>query len=167
MNRTCEKHVVATCAALIVVGLVLLAPSRAAACPFCSAVSLTLSEEIASNDVAVVARLIERPANSDPSDPAGGTARFEIVDVLKGADLLGDSKQIDALYFGSDAKDTLFYILGTEPPNFNWTTPVALSDRAVEYVRRLPELPEKGPDRLAFFQEYFEDAEEMLARNLV
>ena len=144
MKRTHGTRGAAPLAALIATGLVLLVSNRAAACPFCSAVSLTLSEEIASNDVALVARLVERPGPSDPSNPAGDTARFEIVDVLKGADLLGDTKQIDVLYFGQDRKGKLFYILGTEPPNFNWTTPVALSDRAVDYIRKLPDLPEKG-----------------------
>ena len=166
MKRVREIRIWPAAASLLAaIGLLFCLPGGAAACPFCSAVSLTLSEEIAANDVAVVARLIELPAHNDPADPSGSTARFEIVDVLKGGDLLGTAKQMDVLYFGQEKKGTLFYIVGTEPPNFNWTTPVRLSERAVKYIRKLPELPEKGADRLAFFQEYFEDAEEMLARD--
>ena len=62
------------------------------ACPFCSAVSLTFSEEIANSQVAVIATLVESPpkgaaAGGDPLDVA--KAKFEIVKVLKGDDALG------------------------------------------------------------------------------
>ena len=35
---------------------------QASACPFCSAAQTTLSEDIKSNDVAVICKLVNRPA---------------------------------------------------------------------------------------------------------
>ncbi len=40
-----------------------------------------------------------------------------------------------------------------------------VSDRAVEYLRQLDSLPEKGPERLAFFQDYLQDPEQVLSRD--
>ena len=40
-----------------------------------------------------------------------------------------------------------------------------LSPRADAYLRKLPGLPAQGADRLAFFQDHFEDEDEMLARD--
>jgi hypothetical protein len=72
----------ATTAALAVVS------TRAVACPFCSAVSLSFSEEINNSQIAAIVKLTEAPPPSD--DPAGSLdvakAKFEIVKVLKGAD---------------------------------------------------------------------------------
>lgn len=139
-----------------------------AACPFCSAVSMTLSEEIKSNDVAVIARLVSRPKSA--ASAAAGTipleankCQFEVVEVLKGQTILGDNRKIDVLYFGDQPLGTSFLIFGVDPSNIGWSTPTALSDRAVKYVAELPKLPESGADRLAFFQEFFEDEDALLA----
>ena len=136
----------------------------AIACPFCTAQSLTLSEEINANEVAVLARLDELPSG-DVADPVGAKAKFQIVEVLKGDAHVRPGQQIEVLYFGQDETGTMCYLIGNDVPNINWSTPIALSQRAVDYIRRLPKLPESGPDRLAFFQEYFEDSEELLARD--
>ncbi len=69
------------------------------------------------------------------------------------------------LYFGQQPKGTKFLILGIDPPEIAWNAPVPLTERAVEYVGKLLALPEKGADRLAFFQDYLEDKDELLARD--
>jgi hypothetical protein len=138
---------------------------RSLACPFCSGVSITLGEEMKAASAAVIARLVEGPQEAAAADPAHNLAKFEIVQVLKGKEILGDQQQIEVIYFGQDEKDKPFLIMGVDSPQVVWNTPIALTERGSQYVARLPELPESGPDRLAYFQEYFEDAEEMLARD--
>jgi hypothetical protein len=142
------------------------------ACPFCSAVSQTFTEEINTVNVAVIAKLVQAPPapKSDAEQPVGALpevakSKFEIVEVLKGADALGKTKTIEVLYFGQQPKDTMFLVLGIEPPQISWNAPVPLSDRAVKYVSKLLTVPEKGPDRLAYFQQYLEDPDELLARD--
>jgi hypothetical protein len=142
------------------------------ACEFCSAVSLTLSEEIQQADVAVLARLIEVPPKPQPGSSELRKARFQVTDVLKGAGHLpggsGSATQpvvIQALYFGSAEPGKMFFLLATEPPQLNWGTPIPLTDRAVAYIKKLPTLPAQGPDRLVFFQEHFEDPDDLLARD--
>ncbi|MCG8585032.1 MAG: hypothetical protein MI757_10000, partial [Pirellulales bacterium] len=126
-------------------------------------------EEMKQSDAAVLARLVERAEL--PKDPTASAvpgavdSKFEIVDVLKGRKLLGDNRELKAVYFGKDPIGTQFLIMGVEPPALKWSAPIKLSDRGVEYVRRSTKLPEKGPDRLAFFQDYLNDKDAVLAQD--
>ncbi len=156
---------------LLVVGTALLAvaamPGPVAACPFCSAVSLTFSEEMDASDAVVIATLLAKP---DEADTATSTtpdtmSTFEVLRVIKGEEHIKAGERFQALYFGSDPDDTHFLLMATEPPTLNWSTPIAVTPRAEEYMQALPGLPESGADRLAFFQEYFEDPEDLLARD--
>jgi hypothetical protein len=148
---------------------------EARACPFCSAVSLTFAQEIAQSQAAVIARLVEPPAAAALSPRAEGPlpkAKFTVVEVLKGAELIAeagltgaDAKPIETIMLEEKPVGTLFLLLGVEPPELVWSSPIKVSDRAVAYIKQLPALPEKGPDRLAFFQEHLEDEDDSLARD--
>ena len=150
---------------------VLLTAVPALACPFCSAVSQTFSQEIDSSEVAVFAKLVklpERPIQSAVEvdfNAAPAKATFEVTDVLKGESLLPTKKEIEVLYFGEAPVGTEFLVMGIEPPAVVWSTPIEMTPRSREYVGKLMKLPKEGHERLAFFQDYLEDKEEMLARD--
>ncbi len=169
-------------ASLLVVLAILGTVAPALACPFCSAVALTFTEEINNNDVAVIARLIDPPMPPEPGSTKLYRARFECWYALKGANLLdptglaqGEEKQgvfhfsrrpvVKVLYFGDKPKGTLFLLFGSEPPKINWATPIPLSKKAVDYLLRLPSLPESGAKRLAFFYKYLECGDSLLERD--
>jgi hypothetical protein len=161
----------------LVLGFVLVAAAagRATACPFCSAVSLTFAQEIAQSQAAVIARLVEPPTEGSLAPRADGPlpkARFAVVEVLKGADLVAeaghdgpDGTLIETIMLERKPVGGLHLLMAVEPPKLVWSTPIAVSDRAVAYIKRLGTLPEKGPDRLAFFQQHLEDEDEVLARD--
>ena len=150
-------------------------PARVEACPFCSAVSLTFAQEIAQSQAAVIARLVEPPAAGSLSPRAEGPlpkGKFEVVEVLKGAPLVeeagltgGSAKSIETIMLEEKPVGSLFLLMGVEPPNLVWSSPIQLSDKAVAYIKKLGDLPEKGADRLAFFMKHFEDPDETLARD--
>ena len=147
----------------------------ARACPFCSAVSLTFAQEIAQSQAAVVARLVEPPPAGALQPRADGPlpkGKFEVVEVLKGADLVAvaghagpDATPIETIMLEEKPVGTLYLLMGVEPPALVWSSPIRVSDRAVDYLRALATLPEKGADRLAFFQQHLEDEDETLARD--
>lgn len=151
------------------------AVSAVEACPFCSATSQTLSEELASAKVAVIARLSQAasPSETGAADPTTGLAKFEVVEILRGAVKFPDLKELEVVYFGENEADKLFLINGIDsglPPTdasqaADWTTPLPLSARGVEYVKQLATLPQQGTERLAFFLQYFEDADPLLAQD--
>ncbi len=119
-------------------------------------------------DVVVLARLLRAPppppADGEDPDAPLPKALFRVEKVLKGETLLPDSRDLELLYFGEGDTSKTYLTMATDPPNLMWSTPVALSDRAREYVLQLPGLP-KDAQRLEFFQEYLEDEDEMLARD--
>jgi hypothetical protein len=146
-------------------------PAGAAACPLCPAVSQTFSEEINASAVAVVARLVKLP----PPPPAGGAldptlppakAQFELVSVLKGQDVAGSLQKFEAVYFGEGPVGGRFLLMGIDPPQISWSAPVAINERIEDYLTKALALPKEGPERMRFFLDFFEDRDEMLARDV-
>ena len=148
-------------------------PPAALACPFCSAVSQTLTQEIAGSDVVVIARLIKLPSEDeqtlDLDDPDSGTAQFEVLEIIRGDDLAGGppaiGSTIKVVYFGSSNQKKNFLISGIAAKRIDWTTPLPLSDRGIEYIKTLSTLPEEGAERLAHFLNYLEDEDPLLAQD--
>lgn len=150
-------------------------PRQSFSCPFCSAVSLTFSQEIEQSQVAVIAKLVKRPAPGSLAPRAEGPlpkGSFEVVETLKGADLLEAAghrgrgeKPIETIFLDEKPVGSLFLLLAVEPPELVWSSPIAITEKAVGYLKKLASLPASGPDRLAFFQKHLEDPDEVLARD--
>jgi hypothetical protein len=170
-------------------------PPAVLACPFCNAVSLTFSEEMNSNDVAVIARLMgpadpekkpdqttpaagtpdgTPPAGADPQNRSQFTSpetainlSYSIFQVehVLKGSAMKPKQQFKALYFGKQPPGTYFLLMGNDPPKLNWGTPIPLTKRSVEYMLALPKLPTSGAERLAFFMKHLEDEEELLKRD--
>jgi len=140
--------------------------SQALACPFCGSVQSTLAQDIKGSDVAVIARLIALPKPTESKDGelnvATPMAKFEIQEVLKGAETYGSVKVIEAPFFDEKPLGGEYLILGTEQSGLAWAPPYALSPRSRKYVSEIVKLPASGTERLAYFQNYFEDSEDLL-----
>lgn len=147
----------------------------ARACPFCVVESQTLTEEIASSDAVVIARLIKEaaPVSGGPDDlgefgvvdPETGKARFRIEKILLGDELLVGVEEIQAVFFGEPGASERFFIRGVGVKDIEWNIPMPVSDVAVSYIDQLETLPESGPERLAFFLKYLEHEDPLLARD--
>jgi hypothetical protein len=155
----------ATLLASLTIGLVLLASGSAWACPFCSAVSQTFSEEIGTMDVAVIAKLIKVPPPTEKAGDEIMKATFEIAQVIKGDGLVKAGEKFDTLYFGDGTTGKSFLVMGISPPKIMWSTPLPLTERAIKYLGQIIGLPKEGTERLVFFQNHLEDEDEMLARD--
>jgi hypothetical protein len=142
------------------------------ACPFCTAESQTLSEETQTADVVVLAKLLKEAEETEDADralgeydPNAGAATFEVIEVLRGGDVLAGAKEIQAVYFGDFDRERVFLISGVSTERVDWMTPLPLSPASVDYVRKLGEIPATGAERLAFFQEYLENDDPLLAQD--
>lgn len=165
MNRTLRALM------LLAVCLLLVARSSLPACPFCSAMTETLREQIDNMDAVVIARLTEAdPVEADAAAPGGKTSltgKFTLVKVLKGESLLQGATTVRTIFVG-DPKQNIgaeCMLLGVGPTKLMWSAPTFLSQRTREYLLKLTSLPADEPARLAFFETYLEDAEDMLARD--
>ena len=137
--------------------------SASMACPFCSAIALTFSEQLGSNDIAVVAKLIEIPPVNDDPNADFPKAKFEITQVLKGDKFVATKMEFKTQLVGSYDVGEKFLVMGVDPPMVAWTTPMKASGRVFNYLEKIQTLPESGSERLTFFQNYFEDEESVLA----
>lgn len=150
------------------------------ACPFCSAVSQTLTQEIEGADISVIARLVslpeevdldsDAPVELDLDDPDSGTAEFEVIEVIRrpdsgSVDLPEVGSKIKVVYFGSNEQKKDFLINGLVGSRLDWTTPLPLTERGIKYIKTLGTLPEKGAERLAFFLNHLEDEDPLLAQD--
>ena len=153
---------------LVLVLAILQLATSAYACPFCSAVSQTFSEEIKMMDVVALTKLKSRARTEaiDLTDPQEEVPKsvFEITKVIKGHDYIKVGDTFETIYFGEAKKDRAFLAMGTDAPNVVWSSPLILTDRAKTYLTKLGDVP-KGRERLAFFQDFLEDEDEMLARD--
>ena len=129
-------------------------------CPFCSAASQTLRQEILSMDAAAIGRL-----ETDGRTDVDGSAAFRIEKVLLGGKLIKVDQEIEASYFGSGKSAKKFLLLGVDPTKLLWSSPLPLSADAERYVEAIQKLPESQVERLEFFQKYFEHADSLLARD--
>lgn len=139
------------------------------ACPFCSAEGKTLTQEIDEMDVVVIARLEVPPPPPITDDKAAQDvpkAKFKIVDVVKGKELVKKDQLVEAIYFGDPTKGKTFMIRAMGlAGGLQWSTPLGLNERSSEFVKMLPKIPKSGPDRLTFFQDYLEDADNLMTRD--
>lgn len=154
---------------LAAIGLVGPLAAMGTACPFCSATAQTFSEEIGTMDVVVIARLVAGAPKKEKGEDGFGSdlpkAKFEVVRIVKGEGLAKPKETIETLYFGDAKLGAAFLVMGIDPPNVMWSTPLPLSDRAQDYLGKIIKLPREGVERYTFFQNYLEDQDEMLARD--
>ena len=86
---------------LVIVGLCVFIGQQAiamATCPFCSAVALTFSEQIEQQEVAVVAKLTEKPKPPETDTFNFPDGKFEIVGVLKGKKLVDTGMTLSLIH---------------------------------------------------------------------
>ena len=131
--------------------------SKALACPFCTSVAMTFTDQLSGQDVVVAAKLVELPELPEKPGSDLPRATFEITNVLKGKQFVDVGMEFKALLVGRYKPGKEFLVMGVDPPSIVWTTPIKASDRLIQYLEDIQTLPESGADRLAFFQDYFED----------
>lgn len=134
--------------------------SECVACPFCSAASQTLRQESLSMDAVAIASLV-----SDGRLDIDGNATFVVERILRGDSLLQKGQKVEASYFGPGKTEKKFLLLGVDPRNLVWSSPLPLTEEAVKYVEAIQNLPEDPIARLEFYQQHFEHPDSLLARD--
>ena len=118
---------------------------------------MTFTDQLSGQDVVVAAKLVEVPELPETPGEDLPKATFEITKVLKGQKSVDAGMTFKALLVGRYKPGKEFLVMGVDPPTIVWTTPIKASKRLIKYLEDIQSLPESGADRLAFFQEYFED----------
>jgi len=133
------------------------------ACPFCSAVKQTLRQEMETMDAVAIGQLVIDPTAK--SNEIDGEAKFTVLKVLKGDKLIATDQVIQATYFGAASSDKKFLLLGVDPAQLLWSSPLPLSPEAQAYVEAIPGLPADSVERLKFYLKHLEHPDSLLARD--
>lgn len=129
------------------------------ACPFCTAVSQTLRQEMKQMDVVGIALRVAAESDS--------VSTFEIGQILKGEDLVTEKQQVDINFFGQADQKQKFLVMAIDPPDLLWSSPLALSEKAIEYIGHVRQLPEDNAQkRLEFFLQHLNDPDPVLSRDV-
>lgn len=146
---------------LLIAGLWLLfsAHLQAANCPFCSAVAQTLRQEINQMDVAVIASFVSADSES--------TATFAVKRVLRGSTLVQTGEEFSVNYFGKAKADDQFLLMGIDPPDFAWSSPLKVNDKVLTYVNDVLSLPtDDSLSRLEFFLKHLGEKDPTISRDV-
>lgn len=147
----------------------LLAPTPAAACPFCSAPSLTLSEQYAKADAAILGQWVSGEMST--REKLGSTT-YEIVQVARTPFKTGESgkaiekgKQITLERYRAGKKGDLTLLLGTRSKgeSVEWSSPLDVSVASYNYIVEAPSQDTKTEQRLAYYLKFLENPDRMVA----
>ena len=149
--------------------LVVQAPVAALCCPFCGTASLTLAEQMATADAAVLVQWIE---GVKPLKDSAGSTTYEIVQAVKGpAETVKAKSRIKLDRFRAGKPGDLFLVLGSKADSGKneadiiWGSPVEVTETSFNYVAQAP-TPEAPPaKRLAYFVKFLEYPDPIIAND--
>jgi hypothetical protein len=130
-----------------------------AECPFCSAVSQTLRQEMNQMDAAGIAVRVAAESES--------ISIFEVERVLKGEGFIAAKQQFRMNYFGQAPENQRFLVMGIDPPDLLWSSPLQVSEKAIAYIDSVVQLPDDKPvDRLRFYLQFLDENDPVLKRDV-
>lgn len=160
-----QTKIFATLAVLAVFVLSGTIAQRLAACPFCSAPSLTLSEQVAqANASALVQWAKGTQGNSEAGDI--GSTDYSVVEVINAGETgLKKGDTITLPRYRAGKEGDLFLLLGTKGTELEWGSPIEITETGFNYVRQAPS-PEAVPlVRLSYFVQFLEYPDELISND--
>jgi hypothetical protein len=149
-----------SCLALLAAAI---APSGVDACPFCSAPSLTMTEQLSGADSAV---LVKWMGGTPAKLSDAGSTDFEVVEVVHQPDggKLQKGSKLNLIRYRSGKAGDLFLLLGTlGGGNIEWGAPLEVSQAGFEYMKNSPKPDEPAFKRLSYFMKHLENPDRMIS----
>ncbi len=134
------------------------------ACPFCSAPQLTLAEQIAQTDAAIIGEWVSGIKPDFDAGTAGSTV-YRINKLINSPNnpklKVGQEITVEGYYPGEKGKFVL--ILGTLDGELSWMSPLDISGQGFEYVKNAPSPEEEPSKRLAYYVKFLESSDPLIA----
>jgi len=135
------------------------------ACPFCGQAQMTLSEQLAASDAAV---LVEWLSGVKDTAEKPGSTTYQIKQVVKGPKTAKKDQKITLDRFRVAKPGELFFVLGTdigEGKGVEWGSPLEVSETSFNYMAQAPS-PEAPPGkRLAYFLKFLEFSDPIISND--
>jgi len=130
------------------------------ACPFCSAVSQTIRQEMGVMDAVIIAESTDQSVRNEET----GEVKMKVIRVLKGDEIVKADAMVTVVYFGEVAAGRRFMLSGVDPPNIQWSA-LPLTTESEAYVLNVTKLADDGLERLKFYQQFLQSDDTMLSRD--
>ncbi len=152
-----------TLSAALGLSLLALTTVQALCCPFCSAPSLTLCEQLNMSDAAVLVQW-ESGKPADKEKGFLGSTEYAVLKVVH--DSTGELKpggtiQIDR-YRASKSGD-MFLLLGTKVEALEWGSPLEVTETSFNYITQAPSKEAPATKRLEYFVKFLEFSDHIVA----
>jgi len=140
-----------------------LAVSPAMSCPFCSAPSLTLAEQMAQADAAV---LVQWVGGKKATDKSAGETVYEIRQVVRNHknELKVEGRVTLPRYRESKVGD-LFLLVGSKGATIEWASPLEVTETSFNYVAQAPSPEVPTTKRLEYYVKFLEYSDQMIAND--
>lgn len=138
------------------------APVSVLACPFCSAPSLTLTEQLSGADAAVLVKWVGGTA-AKATD--AGSTDFEVIEVVRQSEAgkLQKGSKVNLIRYRSGKMGDLFLLLGTVGAgNVEWGSPLEVTQAGYEYMKNSPKPDQPAVKRLTYFLKYLEHPDHII-----
>lgn len=159
MLKAWRFTVVATTAVL----LMTLSASTARCCPFCSAPSLTMAEQLAQADAAV---LVQWVGGTRATDTSAGETVYEIRQIVR--NIKSELKEEDRVtlyrYRESEVGD-LFLLVGSKATTIEWGSPIEVTETSFNYIAQAPSPEMPASKRLEYYIKFLEYPDQMIAND--
>ena len=153
---------------LFVAGGCLLAGATvpAVACPFCSAPSQTLSEQVAQADGVC---LVAWTGGTTATDQDPGKSTYEILQVVKAPkESVAKGDRVTLARYRAGKKGDLFLLMGTKSGRGNgidWGSPTEITESSFNYVAQAPTPEVPVSKRLTYFVRFLEFPDQLVSND--
>ncbi|MBI1347441.1 hypothetical protein GC163_14275 [bacterium] len=157
-----RRQLIVWCA---LVAVVVSAAATAFACPFCSAPSLTMTEQLTQSDAAVLTKWVGgTPAKGNDA----GSTTYEVVEVVHqdAGSKLAKGTKIELVRYRASKAGDLFLLLGTKGGAvLDWGSPLEVTQTAYKYMKEAPKPDVPAAERLKYFVHYLESPEQAISND--
>lgn len=148
---------------LIVLAVSLLVSQVAWACPFCSAPSLTLTEQLTQADAAVLVKWVD---GKPPTEKSAGSTTYSIVELSRGPkETLKKDDKLTVPRFRAGKKGDLFLLFGTKDKEIDWSSPLEVTEVTYQYIVQAPSPEAPTAKRLAYFLKFLEFSDQLVSND--
>jgi hypothetical protein len=150
-------------AALTAILTLSLAVAPVLSCPFCSAPSLTLAEQLAQADAAVLVQWVE---GTKPTDTSAGSTVYEIKQIVRNyKSTLKVGDRITLPRYRASKVGDLFMLMGSKGTTVEWGSPLEVSEASFNYIAQAPAPETPTTKRLAYYLKFLEYPDSLVAND--
>ena len=137
------------------------AAQAAVACPFCEAPSLTLAEQLAQADAAVLVQWVEGKKDTDKEV---GSTTYEIKQIVRNhKDSLKAGDRVTLRRYRPSKAGDLFMLMGSKGASIDWGSPLEVTETGFNYIAQAPSPEVPTTKRLEYYARFLEYSDQMMA----